>query len=183
MMRLRRVPGSTNSAERYRADQLAVARKHRPDFVPRLRDRQFRHSCPRCFPALCGGGPPGATRLRRTARKPCRARDVVDGIEWRVSRDARPHGGACLHGGARRGHPRRGRARSASGWSSIRHCSRPAPAPTRRALQSVGLPVYEAGRGGRYTYHGPGQRVGYLMLDLEKRGKDIRRFVHASKAG
>ena len=42
-----------------------------------------------------------------------------------------------------------------------------------------GFPVYEAGRGGRYTYHGPGQRVGYVMLDLEKRGKDIRRFVHA----
>ena len=41
------------------------------------------------------------------------------------------------------------------------------------------FPVYEAGRGGRYTYHGPGQRVGYLMLDLEKRGKDIRCFVHA----
>ena len=41
----------------------------------------------------------------------------------------------------------------------------------------LGLPVFQAGRGGRYTYHGPGQRVGYLMLDLEKRGKDIRRFV------
>ena len=43
----------------------------------------------------------------------------------------------------------------------------------------LGFPVYEAGRGGRYTYHGPGQRVGYVMLDLEKRGKDIRCFVHA----
>src|SRR5687767_2285120 len=41
------------------------------------------------------------------------------------------------------------------------------------------LPVHEAGRGGRYTYHGPGQRVGYVMLDLERRGKDIRCFVHA----
>jgi lipoyl(octanoyl) transferase len=40
------------------------------------------------------------------------------------------------------------------------------------------FPVYQAGRGGRYTYHGPGQRVGYLLLDLEKRGKDIRCFVH-----
>ena len=42
-----------------------------------------------------------------------------------------------------------------------------------------GFPVYDAGRGGRYTYHGPGQRVGYLMLDLDRRGRDIRRFVHA----
>ena len=42
----------------------------------------------------------------------------------------------------------------------------------------LGFPVFEAGRGGRYTYHGPGQRVGYVMLDLERRGKDIRRFVH-----
>lgn len=39
--------------------------------------------------------------------------------------------------------------------------------------------VIEAGRGGRYTYHGPGQRVGYLMMDLGKRGKDVRCFVHA----
>ena len=39
--------------------------------------------------------------------------------------------------------------------------------------------VVEAGRGGRYTYHGPGQRVGYLVLDLAKRGKDVRCFVNA----
>lgn len=42
-----------------------------------------------------------------------------------------------------------------------------------------GFPVYEAGRGGRYTYHGPGQRVGYVMLDLGRRGRDVRRFVHS----
>lgn len=39
--------------------------------------------------------------------------------------------------------------------------------------------VVEAGRGGRYTYHGPGQRVGYVLLDLTKRGKDVRCFVHS----
>jgi len=43
----------------------------------------------------------------------------------------------------------------------------------------LGLPVHKAGRGGRYTYHGPGQRVGYVMLDLERRGRDIRCFVNA----
>jgi lipoyl(octanoyl) transferase len=46
-------------------------------------------------------------------------------------------------------------------------------------INPLHFPVHEAGRGGRYTYHGPGQRVGYLMLDLERRGKDIRGFVHA----
>lgn len=44
-------------------------------------------------------------------------------------------------------------------------------------LGDSALPIFQTGRGGRWTYHGPGQRVAYVMLDLRRRGQDVRRFV------
>ena len=49
----------------------------------------------------------------------------------------------------------------------------------RSELLDPRFEVFEAGRGGRYTYHGPGQRVGYVLLDLKHRARDVRGFVHA----
>jgi lipoyl(octanoyl) transferase len=49
----------------------------------------------------------------------------------------------------------------------------------RAELLDPRFEVVEAGRGGRYTYHGPGQRIGYVMLDLKRRARDVRGFVHA----
>ncbi|MEO0818665.1 MAG: lipoyl(octanoyl) transferase LipB [Pseudomonadota bacterium] len=49
-------------------------------------------------------------------------------------------------------------------------------------LEPERFPVFDAGRGGEYTYHGPGQRVAYVMLDVAQRGRDVRAFVKSLEA-
>jgi lipoyl(octanoyl) transferase len=54
-----------------------------------------------------------------------------------------------------------------------------ASAKAEDLLDPARFPVFETQRGGQFTYHGPGQRVAYVMLDLTKRGRDVRTFVCA----
>ncbi len=101
-------------------------------------------------------------------------------IEWRVSEGLMPYDEALEAMEARAASVRNGTARELV-WL-LEHpplFTAGTSADPAELFNPHGFPVYEAGRGGRYTYHGPGQRVGYLILDLDKRGRDIRRFVCA----
>jgi len=101
-------------------------------------------------------------------------------IEWRVSDGLVPYPEALAEMEERAAEVRSGSARELL-WL-LEHpplFTAGTSADPAELFNPLGFPVFEAGRGGRYTYHGPGQRVGYLVLDLEKRGKDIRCFVHS----
>jgi lipoyl(octanoyl) transferase len=105
--------------------------------------------------------------------------DIPLDIEWRVSDAPVPYGEALAFMEQRAATIRAGSARECV-WL-LEHPPLFTAGTSARAdelIDAMDFPVFQAGRGGRYTYHGPGQRVGYVMLDLEKRGKDIRRFVH-----
>jgi lipoyl(octanoyl) transferase len=106
--------------------------------------------------------------------------DIRSDIEWRVSERPVPYEDALTFMEQRAASIRAGEDRECI-WL-LEHpplFTAGTSADPAELFNPRGFPVFEAGRGGRYTYHGPGQRVGYVMLDLEKRGKDIRCFVHA----
>jgi len=106
--------------------------------------------------------------------------EVAGDIEWRTSGAAVPYEEALAFMEQRAADIRAGHAQECI-WL-LEHpplFTAGTSADPAELFNPERLPVFEAGRGGRYTYHGPGQRVGYVMLDLEKRGKDIRCFVHA----
>ena len=101
-------------------------------------------------------------------------------IEWRLSDDLVPYDEALAFMEERAAAIRAGTARECV-WM-LEHpplFTAGTSADPAELFNPLGFPVYEAGRGGRYTYHGPGQRVVYLMLDLERRGRDVRRLVHS----
>ncbi len=164
-------------------EQAAVAPQDLPRLVPGLRNRQFVATCSpfAVARALCGARAAACNACSGAAAAPSRGR----------ARRTTTSNGASATASC----PTRRRSPS---WRSA--LPRSAPATARECVWLLehpplftagtsadpaelfnpsGFPVYEAGRGGRYTYHGPGQRVGYLMLDLERRGRDVRRLVHS----
>lgn len=106
--------------------------------------------------------------------------ESVDGIEWRVSDGLVPYEEALAFMEQRAAAIRAGEAPECV-WL-LEHpplFTAGTSADPAELMNPLDFPVYDAGRGGRYTYHGPGQRVGYLMLDLDKRGRDVRNLVHS----
>jgi lipoyl(octanoyl) transferase len=106
--------------------------------------------------------------------------ELIDGIEWRTSEALVPYEDALAFMEQRATAIRSGEALECV-WL-LEHpplFTAGTSADAAELMNPLGFPVYEAGRGGRYTYHGPGQRVGYVMLDLDKRGRDVRGLVRA----
>lgn len=101
-------------------------------------------------------------------------------VEWITSSGLTPYPKALVEMEARAALIARGQASEAI-WL-VEHPPLYTAGTSARAadLLDVGrFPVFEARRGGQYTYHGPGQRVVYVMLDIARRSRDVRRFVHA----
>jgi lipoyl(octanoyl) transferase len=103
---------------------------------------------------------------------------AMNNPDWRISDGAVPYDEALAAMEARVADIRAGRARELV-WL-LEHpplYSAGTSAKPHDLLQPARFPVHVAGRGGQYTYHGPGQRVAYVMLDLRARRQDVRRFV------
>ncbi|MEX2009810.1 MAG: lipoyl(octanoyl) transferase LipB [Dongiaceae bacterium] len=104
---------------------------------------------------------------------------MTDDVEWRLSDRPVPYAEAVGAMEARVAAIRAGAARELV-WL-LEHpplYTAGTSAQPGDLLQPRRFPVHASGRGGQYTYHGPGQRIGYVMLDLKARGPDLRRYVH-----
>ena len=107
----------------------------------------------------------------------------MSAIEWRISDDLVPYPEAVAAMEARVAAIREARAGELV-WLLEHPPLYTAGTSAERAdlLEPGRLPVYQTGRGGQYTYHGPGQRVAYVMLDLRARGRDVGGFVRKLEA-
>lgn len=106
--------------------------------------------------------------------------DGLDAVEWRVLDGLAPYEATLSAMEARVAAIANGTAPEAV-WL-LEHPPLYTAGTSSRAADLVDpdrFAVHVAGRGGQYTYHGPGQRVAYVMLDLNKRGRDVRKFVCA----
>ncbi len=111
------------------------------------------------------------------------ATNMADEIEWRVADRPVTYPDALAGMEERAAAIREGRARELV-WL-LEHpplYTAGTSAAPDELLAPDRFPVFQTGRGGRHTYHGPGQRVGYVLLDLERRGRDVRAYVHALEA-
>ena len=104
---------------------------------------------------------------------------MVDEVEWRVSPGLTPYAAALAEMETRAAAVAAGEAHELVWLLEHPPVYTAGTSADPAELLDPRFPVVRAGRGGRYTYHGPGQRVGYLLLDLNRRGRDVRCFVHA----
>lgn len=99
-------------------------------------------------------------------------------IEWRRSDEPVPYRAALAEQEARNAAIAAGEARELVWLLEHPPIYTAGTSAVAQEVLDARFEVVETGRGGRHTYHGPGQRVGYILLDLNRRGRDVRRFVH-----
>ena len=99
--------------------------------------------------------------------------------EWRVSTAPMPYRATLAEQEARNTAIARGEARELVWLLEHPPVYTAGTSADSAELLDPRFPVHATGRGGRYTYHGPGQRIGYVVLDLRARRRDVRCYVHA----
>lgn len=102
----------------------------------------------------------------------------IDGIEWRVSPGLTPYDEALATMEARAAAVLAGEAPELLWLLEHPPVYTAGTSAVAGDLIDPRFPVVATGRGGKYTYHGPGQRIVYMVLDLGRRGRDVRCFVH-----
>lgn len=103
---------------------------------------------------------------------------MIDGVEWQVTPGLTDYAAAVADMEARAEAIRAGAAAERIWLVEHPPLYTAGTSADAADLLDPRFPVFKTGRGGRYTYHGPGQRVGYVQLDLDRRGRDVRCFVH-----